>query len=282
MSTRSLLTRVSVLSVALPVAFLLGVSASAARKKPGGGGTPSSNTATMNVYFQVVDEQNTNVFYNSMGFCSGDPAVIDPIAGFSGDSSSGPTTAYGFGSPWALIPDLSSSSYVNGADCNLSTGVCLGVKFDHNATVLSLDTRGTLGPRKLDVNFRAPCHGCSLPGNPDVFGGSTMTPALISVFMDTPFPSMAVCSSRACPEAQPAFVKLWFDDPGGDPLLTWRVDWPYVRVLRMPSNTWCVVGNGCDGSQVAWLFRLHNNKHRQSVSLQGQYLIPFFLSGVQQ
>jgi hypothetical protein len=284
MSARNLLVRLSVLSFAIPIVLLLAVSASAAPKKPagGGGGDTTSTAATMNVYFQVVDEQNVDAFYDTnSGYCTGNPPAIDS-AYFKGDGVvSGPTSAYGFGSLWDSYSDL-SSSYVNGANCNTSSGVCLGVKFDNNSTVLSLDTRGTLGPRKLDVNFSASCTTCSLPGKVPPFGVSPLTPALISVFMDTPFPSMAVCSSRTCPEAQPAFVKLWFDDPGGDPLLTWRVDWPYVRVLRMSSNTWYVVANGCDGTWVAWLYRLHNDKHRQSVSLQGQYLIPFFLSGVKQ
>ena len=283
MPARSLLARLSLLSLTLAVAFLLGVSvAAAAAKKPGGGGggTTTSNAATMNVYFQVVDEQNLNAFYNTTGSCPGSSSFID-TANFAGDSANGPTFAYEFAGPWTLNSSLSSSSYVHGADCNLSTGVCLGVKFDHNATVLSLDTRGTVGPRKLDVNFSAPCLSCSLPGKDPAFGVSTLTPALISVFLDNPFPSMAVCSSLACPEAQIGFAKLWFDDPAGDPLLTWRVDWPFVRVLRMSSKTWYVVGDGCDGSQVAGLYRLHNDKHRQSVSFQGSYLIPFFLSGVQ-
>lgn len=49
----------------------------------------------------------------------------------------------------------------------------------------------------------------------------------------------------------------------------------------MSSKTWYVLADGCDGAQVALLYRLHNDKHRQSVSFQGSYLIPFFLSGVQ-
>ena len=283
MSARNLLARLSVLSLAMPIVLLLAVSASAAPKKPGGGGggTTTSNAATMNVYFQVVDEQNLNAYYNTTGSCPGSSFSIDS-AYFAGDGLvSGPTSAYGFAAPWTLSSSLSSSSYVNGADCNTSSGVCLGVKFDHNATVLSLDTRGTLGPRKLDVNFTNPCLDCTPAGSGSVFGGSARIPALISVFLDNPFPSMAVCSSLACPEAQSGFAKLWFDDPNGDPLLTWRVDWPFVRVLRMSSTTWYVLSDGCDGSRVAMLYRLHNDKHRQSVSLQGYYLIPFFLSGVQ-
>jgi len=280
MSTRNLLARLSALLLAMPIVLTLAVGASAAPKKPGGGGdTTTSNAATMNIYFQVVDEQNLNAFYNTTGSCPGSSYPIDP-AYFAGDLVNGPTSAYGFGLPWTLSSSLSSSTFVDGAYCNSSTGVCLGVKFNHNDTVLSLDTRGTLGPRKLDVNFSAPCLDCSLPGNPSVFGGSANIPALISVFLDNPFPSMAVCSSLACPEAQSGFAKLWFDDPNGDPLLTWRVDWPFVRVLRMSSNTWYVLGDGCDGSRVAMLYRLHNDKHRQSVSYQGSYLIPFFLSGV--
>jgi hypothetical protein len=280
MSARSLLARLSVLSLTLSTVLLLAGSATAAPKKPQRGNS-GGDAATMNIYNQAIDEQNVDAFYGTnSGYCTGDPAAVD-LAYFRGDGIvSGPSVAYDFGFPWGPVSDL-STTFVDGADCNSSTAVCLGVQFNHNNTVLSLDTRGTLGPRKIDINFSAPCYSCALPGNPSMFGRSARMPALISVFMDNPFPSMDICSSRTCPEAQPAFVKLWFDDPGGDPLLTWRVDWPYVRVLRMSSNTWYVLGNGCDGSWVAQLYRLHNNKHRQDVSFQGSYLIPFFLSGVQ-
>jgi hypothetical protein len=289
MCTRSLPARVRFLSVALVMSLALAVSAAFAAKKGGGGnsggggssGGGSNPAVTVNVYLDVVDEQNLNIYYDTSGSCSGSIYPIPEGAFFTGDTTTGPSNAYEF-APWTQVTGLTSSDYVNGQDCNVTSGVCLGANLNHNNTVLSLDTRGTLGPRTLKVDFGAPCLDCSLPGNSAIFGSTQISvPALISVFMDNPFTSMAVCTSVGCPEAQPAFIKLWFDDPLGDPQLTYRVDWPYVRVLRMSSNTWYVIGDGCDGTRVAWLYELHNQKHRQSVSLKGQYLIPFFLSGVQ-
>lgn len=272
MMTRSFLGRASLLAVALLAALPLVVYA----------GSPAPTPVTMNIFHSVVDEQDLNAFYHVTGSCSGTPPVVDLLAGFGGDSIHfGPNSAYGFGSPWELVSNLVSTTYVHGADCNPSTQVCLGVKLNHNEKTLSLDTRGTLGPRKVAIDFSKPCYGCAVPGNSDVFAAKPLpTTMLISVFMDNPFTSMAVCSSRACPEAQPSFVKLWFDDPGGDPLLTWRIDWANARVLRMSANTWYVIANGCDGFQVAGLNRLHNSKKRPTASFRGSYLMPLFLSVV--
>lgn len=274
MTTSRLVIRVSLLAMAFLSAGPPIVHAGK------GGGTGTSVSVSMDFFDQVVDEQDLNSFYNTSGSCPGSSTLID-LAAYAGDLSNGPTESYGFGTPWTLSSSLSSSRYVNGADCNSSTGVCLGAKLNHNNKTLSLDTRGTLGPRTNKVDFRFPCFDCSLPGLDvsSLFGTSiVMTPGLISVFLDIPFTSMEICKSKACFEAQPAFVKFWFDDPQGDPQLTWRVDWPYVRVLRMSENTWYILADGCDGSRVASLYRLHNNKKRVSTSLQGYYLIPFFLS----
>lgn len=240
----------------------------------------TSRTAlTMNIFFQVVDEQNTDLYYNTTGFCLGSSSVIDTPF-FQGDMANGPTSAYNFVPPWTLSSNLSSSKYVNGTDCATGTNICLNVNFEHNNTVLSLDTRGTLGPRKVDLNFNAPCVTCSVPGKTPSFGSSLSTPALVSIFLNTPYTSMSVCSSTACPEAEPAFVKLWFTDPTNSQV-TWRVDWSYLRVLRMSANTWYVVADACDGTQIAGLYRLQNQRNKTSTSFQGYYLIPFFLSAAQ-
>ncbi len=234
---------------------------------------------TVNIYFQVVDEQNLNLFYNTTGSCSGSTEVID-YPYFKGDLANGPTSAYGFvGSPWSLVSGLSSSQYANKTYCAQGSNICLGVNLNHNNTVLSLDTRNTLGPRKVDLNFSAPCVTCPLPGITPSFGSSLSTPMLVSVFLNTPYTSLSKCSSAACPEAEPAFAKLWFNDPANSQV-TWRVDWSYLRVLRMSDNTWYVIADGCDGGQVAGLYRLQNQRNKVSTSFQGRYLMPFFLSAV--
>jgi hypothetical protein len=268
--------RVSLLAVATLALLLWNVHVTPAARKPQ---TQKQTPVTMNIFFQIVDEQNTNAFYNTNGACSGSSSAIDTPY-FTGDVANGPTSAYNFVPPWTFSSNLSSSQYVNGTDCATGSNICLGVNFNHNNTVLSLDTRNTLGPRTVDLNFSAPCLSCGLPGTTPSFGSSLRTPMLVSIFLNSPYTSMSVCSSKACPEAEVGFAKLWFDDPS-DSLVTWRVDWGYMRVLRMSSNTWYAIADGCDGSRVALLYRLHNDKHRTSTSFQGYYLMPFFVSAVQ-
>lgn len=275
MLKRNLLLGLCLFALIATVGLQLNVHAGP--KGKGKKGSEAGVPMTMNFYTTVVDEQDLNTFYNTTGSCPGVASSIDNSQ-LTGDSLLGPATAYEFGPPWEEVTGLASSSYVHGADCEPSSGVCLGVKLNHNDKTLSIDTRGTLGPRTANVDFGSSCTSCALPGNPAVFGGFVTTPVFMSVFLDNPFTQMDVCSSRDCPEAQPAFVKLWFDDPDGDRLLTWRVDWPFVRVLRMSSTVWYVVADGCDGSQVTGLYRLHNRKKRPSVSFQGSYLMPFFIA----
>ncbi len=244
-------------------------------------GAKNSTTAlTANIFELVIDEQNTTAFYNNGNtFCSGlyNPVQTSLLTG--DDRVLGPTSAYGFGSPWTLFTTgLSSTSYANNGSCGSN---CLKVQFNSNNATFALDTRGTAGPRAFTLNFTEPCLTCAGPaGSPSVFGGSVTTPALLNVFLDFPFTSMSVCSSTTCPEAQPAFAKLWFTDPN-DSSVTWRVDWSYLRVLRMSSNTWYFVGDECDGSQVAGLSKLTGNRTRPKTVFNGYYLIPFFYAAVQ-
>ncbi len=263
MMTRTCLVRTSLLTVALLAALPLAVYAQ----------TP----VTMNIFSKVVDEQPTG--------CFASPPWVFDFAGFTGDINTS-SIAYNFGAPWTTYPSfgqtLFAATYVNGGDCNRTSNVCLGVKLNHNEKTLSLDTRGTNGPRTVKLDFSAPCTTCGTVIKSLEFGKTLDIPMLVSVFLDSPFTGMGICSSTACPEAQPAFVKLWFDDPPprSDRLVTWRVDWPYVRVLRMSANTWYVLADGCDGSQVASLYKRHNDQKRVSISFQGKYLMPFFLSAV--
>lgn len=233
---------------------------------------------TMNIYFQLVDEQNTTDFYNNgIAYCSGDNPSLGP-AFFDGDLANGPTSAYNFVPPWTLSSNLSSSQFANGTYCSTSNA-CLSVSLNKNQGTLSLDTRNSLGPRKVDLNFSAPCLTCSLPGAAPSFGSSVKTPVLVSIFLNTPYTGMSVCSSTTCPEAEPAFAKLWFTDPTNSQV-TWRVDWTYLRVLRLSTGTWYVLADACDGSQIAGLYRLQNQRNKVTTSFQGYYLIPFFLSAV--
>ncbi len=239
----------------------------------------SQTAMTMNIYFQIVDEQNTTAFYNNgTAYCSGSPSSIgSPF--FDGDMGNGPTSAYNVVPPWTLNSNLSSAQYANGTYCSTSN-TCLSVSFNKNLSTLSLDTRNTLGPRKVGLNFSAPCSTCSVPGGTPAFGSSVETPVLVSVFLNTPYTSMSVCSSTTCPEAEPAFAKLWFTDPTNSQV-TWRVDWSYLRVLRISTNTWYVLADSCDGTQIAGLYRLQNQRNKVTTSFQGYYLIPFFLSAVE-
>ena len=98
----------------------------------------------------------------------------------------------------------------------------------------------------------------------------------LNIMLDFPYTSMAICSSRACLEAQPAFAKLWFADPN-DSSVTWRVDWTYLRVLRMSQNTWYILADSCDGSQIARLSKLEGARTQPKATPNGYYLIPFFI-----
>ncbi|MGI9101621.1 MAG: hypothetical protein ACR2IF_04165 [Terriglobales bacterium] len=237
-----------------------------------------------NFFNWVVDEQS------HVG-CPNPPLVAPPY--FSGDitadpSAVGPTTAYTT-APWTVPQqNLTSVAYVNGTDCDPAKGTCLAVDLNKNQTVLSIDSRNsqdaTTGkPRDLVLNFAQPCAGCPYgPGPANPFGASPLaTPGLLSVFLTVPYTGMAICSTTDCPESEPGTARFWFNDPNGNTNLQWRVDWGYVRVLRVATNTWYVLADGCDGSQVATLYQLANNRKKITTSRQGQYLIPFFASGVQ-
>lgn len=231
---------------------------------------------TLNFFNTVVDEQTNNGCTKpgliGSAYLSGDNTA-DP-SGF------GPTSAYTV-APWtAYNTGLTSTAYVSGADCNPSSGNCLAVDLNHNLTVLSMDSRlsrdPTTGkPRALRLDFSRPCLDCAYgPGPSNPFGTNPLSvPGLLSVFLTTSYTSMGICSSTDCPEAETGTARFWFNDASGN---QWRVDWGFVRVLRISTNTWYVLADGCDGSQVATLYRLQGKKN----SRQGQYLMPFFASAV--
>ena len=229
----------------------------------------------LNFFNTLVDEQS------GVG-CTNPPLVTTPYA--SGDITSdpaavGPNSAYTT-APWPTsYTALSSVAYKNGADCNTAKNTCLAVTLNSNQTAVSLDSRlsrdfTTGKPRAIRLDFSQPCAGCAYghgPSNP--FGTNPLsTPGLLSVFLTTPYTSMAVCSSTACPESEQGTVRFWFDDASG---ASWRVDWGFVRVLRVSANTWYVLADGCDGSQVGTLYKTQSKK---GTSRLGSYLMPFFAS----
>ncbi len=275
----------------LVIALLLAVALLAAEpsalcgaKKGGGkgGGKPGGTVPLVsNVYDDVVDEHDTSTYYGSGTYCSGSPTPFW-TSNFTGDSAvPGPTTAYQFDPPWTLATGLSSSSYTHGSDCGAN---CLRVQFNSDLRTLSFDTRGTSGPRSFSLDFTQPCTlgSCGVPGgDAGVFGGSLSTPGLLNIFLDFPFTSMEVCTSTACPEAQPAFAKFWFTDPSNSKV-EWRVDWAFLRVLRMSETTWYVIADGCDGTQIAGLSKLEGKRTRPRTVFNGYYLMPFFVELVKQ
>jgi hypothetical protein len=240
----------------------------------------------VNLFNLVVDEHNTTAFYgNGIPYCAGTYPIFTQPASLFGDSVvSGPSTVYGFGSSWISFP-ASSTAYVHNTRCGQGRGApCTHAQFNSNDKILSLDTRGTTGPRavKLDFAYRSSESGCPQPaGNPAVFGGALTTPALIDVTFNVPFTDMTVCTAETCPEAEPAFVKLWFTDPT-DSSVTWRVDWAYPRVLRISANTWYILADACDSTQTAGLSKLTGARTRPKSVFNGYYLMPFFAVAVPQ
>lgn len=235
----------------------------------------------IHLYDTVVDEHDTTAYYNNgTVFCSGSSASIATSA-FNGDNVvSGPTTAYDVGAPWTTATALSSTTYTHNTDCGNN---CMRAQINTNSKIITLDTRGTATPRRVSVDFSEPCgqaQGCPGPaGDPTVFGGSITTAVLLDVYLNSPFTDMDVCTSTACLEAEPAFAKLWFDDPS-NPDVTWRVDWSYLRVLRISESAWYVLADQCDGTQVAGLSKLTGKRTKPKAVFNGYYLIPFFTAAV--
>lgn len=280
MTARHFRILLSLVAVALLAALPLSVYAG----KGGGKGSGTTTPLTVHVYDQVVDEQDTNTFYGDTSgrYCAGTPAqIFTEGSAVTGDGIlAGPSSAYGIGF-WPAFPDL-STSYVDNVDCGFN---CQDVQFDANNKILTLDTRGTSPSHTLSLNFTKPCDlpGCPGPaGDPTVFNNGTLTePMLWNISKTSPYASMGICSSVACPEAEPAFGKLWFADPS-DASVTWRIDWANLRVLRISANTWYIIADGCDGTQLAGLSKLIGNRTRPKTVFNGYYLIPFFVAAVSQ
>lgn len=271
MSSKGLVARTAVILILLCVGA---VPPTASAK----GGKTSSPPLALNValHDSIVDEQDTTAFYNNgIQYCSGSSSTIGAAACFGDLVETGPASAYDF-PLWDASSGLTSTLYSDNTDCG---EFCQRAQISSDRKFLNLDTRGTSPARAIKFDFTHPCDlpGCPPAGSGTVFGGHLTTNGLLNVFLSFPYTSMAVCSSKACPEAQPAFAKFWFTDPN-DSSVTWRVDWQYLRVLRMSDTTWYIVADACDGSQIAGLSKLQGARTRPKEVFNGSYKIPFFLT----
>lgn len=245
----------------LPVCVLAGKPAPA----------PSSLPLTMSLYTTFVDEQDTNLYFNNPNICP----YFDQVTWDSNllpDALNGPTNEWDFFN-WNVKSGFQSGIYDNGTNCAGSS--CLRAEFSTSYKVFSLDTRTTTPLRKLTIDFGDPQPGTSISS----LGALVTTPVLFQVSGTDAFTSMGVCSSHACPEARQIATKLWFDDPSAADT-QWRVDWAAIRVLRVSSNTWYFIADGCGGSQVAGLSKLVGTRTKPRETLNGYFRIPLFFSAV--
>jgi len=270
----------------------------AQKGKKGGGDVPLN----LQAYEFVIDEHDTTGFY---GLTYGDPSseacsednvpggILSQPSNYKGDGV-GLTIvpAYEFGTPWATVDDFraNATTYSDGADC--TTAGCLQARFTQGLKVLGLDTRGST--RQITVDFRGDCSeapACTGPAGDsqkivDAFGSDVIViDGLLNVFLESDYTQMDVCDTanggqfgRACFEAGNAFAKFWFTDPAGT---TWRIDWNFLRVLRMNANTWYFIADECDGSQVAGLSHLEPSRRKNPKTVfDGFFKIPFFFSAI--
>jgi len=278
------------LAIALPSIVL---SLSVALLPTAFAGKPSAEIPVISdIYASVVDEQDTTTFYNDgTEYCSsvnvdglnvGD-GIFFQSSNYGGDlQRSGSPSVYEFGAPWIRVDNQLPTRYEDNADCG-SEG-CLRVRFTQGGKTLTLDTNGT--SRRMIVSFKEPCTDLDCPapaGNPadvaSAFGSDVViVSGLLDVFLEFPYSSLGVCDSRVCPQAGNAYAKFWFSDSAGN---SWRIDWDFLRVLRMNNSTWYFIADACDGSQVAGVSRLEPSKRKRPRTVfNGYYKIPFFIAAV--
>lgn len=274
----------------LALTLLTGIPAhSQGKSNRGGGNKDNPIPLTLRVYDTVIDEHDNFTLTNGAEGCQ---EFFSQPSRYTGDIPGVNQSVYTFGSPWVTDFALADDYQDNllGLD-----NYGLRARFDQGKKVLSFDTNGTT--RKVTVDLSSPCdngngdNGC--PGEPGIpaevmaaFGTETPTleiSGLLEVFLGSPYPDMEVCDttggSRACPQSSLAFAKFWFDDPSGR---TWRLDWSFLRVLRMDANNWYFIADECGGSQVAGLSNLESsNRKRPKEIFDGYYKVPFFLVAVQ-
>lgn len=243
--------------------LLVAATLSAQAAKPGSGGIP----AVANVFSSIHDEQ-TNIGCTY-------PPYIEPTSGLLPDGIPGATFAWDFfTSPWNPVSPLASGLYENGT-FPASTSSSLRVEFNTNNKNFLIDTRTTAKPvRTFTVDFTSPNQPAV---NTPPFGATISTPGLFEVLGASSLTSMQVCSSKDCPESRNIRAKFWFEDPSASDVM-WRVDWQFIRVLRISSSTWYFIADACDGSQVAGLSELTGNRTRPREVNSGTYLVPLFIS----
>jgi hypothetical protein len=231
--------------------------------KPGSGGIP----LVANVFSSIHDEQ-TNVGCPY-------PPFIQASAGLRPDAEPGASFAWDFFlSPWDPANDLASGLYENGT-FPVSPGSWLRVELNTNNKNFLIDTRTTAKPlRKFTLDFSQPV---SPVENVPPFGVTLATPGLFEALGSFSLTSMAVCTTKDCPEARTIRTKFWFVDPS-DASVEWRVDWEFIRVLRVSTGAWYFIADACDGSQVAGLSKLIGNRTQPRDVNNGTFLIPLFIS----
>jgi len=238
---------------------------------------PSVVPLKARVFFTMVDEQNTADYFHDGGItgCPSPPEVDSP--GLIPDTGAAVLASAWDIPGWTSVTGLTAGAYDNGTFCASSTA-CLRAEFNSGDKTLSIDTRTTAGPvRRFTLDFG---DGWDLANDvPSDFvpsvGQAVTTPGLFEVLGTAALTQMGVCSSRACLEAREYPAKFWFVDGAG---ITWRVDWRHMRVLRVSADTWYLVADSCDGSQVAGLSKLEGSRTRPRETNQGYYLAPFFIS----
>lgn len=264
------------LAVLLLVARPLGVYA----------GNSKTSSTSLNVYIfnEVVDEQDTNDFYGkptqSTQFCPGVPSIYTQLPKLLGDQAVLNTlNIYNFplstALPWSSTTDT-ATLYSDGADAGSNP---VAATLNAGGKIVSLATTGTLlngSPRKLKVDFSKACNGCGNDGDPSIFPEPVTKPMLLNLALTSSYTAMAVCSTVICTEAHNGYARLWFDD-ATDPNVTWRVNWAHVRMLRMSLDTWYIIADRCDGTDIAGLSKLTGNRQNPREVFNGYFLIPFFI-----
>ena len=248
----SVLARALVLSLALlPLAV----------QAKGGSGIP----AIANVYTSVYDEQT------GQG-CPGIPATVHDTVGFGPDAIPGASFAWDFFiGPWTAQTGMASGIYEDGT-FPASVGSALRTEFLTNNKVFAIDTRTTAKPlRKFNLDFNKPYDP---PVNVPRIGSTYTTPGLFQISGLQSLTSMAVCSSTDCPEWRAIKATFWFDET---PDVQWRVDWASVRVLRVSTNSWYIIADACNGTQVAGLSELTGNRTKPREVNSGYFLMPLFI-----
>ena len=234
---------------------------------------PSAVALKATVFTTVVDEQDTVGFFHDGGVTGCPDAPLVDAAGITADAAAATTaSAWNFFN-WDAVADP-AGIYDNGSYC-ASTGSCLRAEFNSSDKTFTLDTRTTANPlRKFTLDFSDP-----YDPDPNVpsFGPSLTTTGLFEVLGSASMTGMAVCSTRACPEAREIPAKFWFNDPVTSGV-QWRVDWSHIRVLRVSPSTWYFIGDACDGSQVGGLSKLEGSRTRPRETNRGYYLIPLFIA----